>query len=440
MTEDSARPASARSQLPEHPDLEWLRKEAKRRLAKLRAADPQAQLASAQLEVAREYGFSSWRALKAHVDSLTIDGQLFTAAREGDLATLRSLLDAHPDRLTVRERPYEWSLLHAAAHKGHLAAVDLLLERGLDANTREKGDNTTPMHWAAAAAHLDVVRRLADAGGDVVGHGDDHELEIIGWASCWDGCDDAAHRAVGEFLVSRGARHHIFSAIAFGLAGDIRRIVAGDPSALNRRQSRNENHRTPLHFAVMRNQQEMIGILLELGADPLAVDGLGNPVAEYARNPAVDRQVMERIRAMLLAELVSARRGDRPPRVTALDLVAALALGDMEMAAEFLRASPQLIDPAGGVLHLMTQRNDGRAVRWLLDHGAQINGRWSSDGVMLTPLHLAVRDDHRDMVRMLLSAGADPTIRDSQHDGDAIGWAEFFQRTEIVEVLKSDRG
>ena len=440
MTEDSARPASARSQLPEHPDLEWLRKEAKRRLAKLRAADPQAQLASAQLEVAREYGFSSWRALKAHVDSLTIDGQLFTAAREGDLATLRSLLDAHPDRLTVRERPYEWSLLHAAAHKGQLAAVDLLLERGLDANTREKGDNTTPMHWAAAAAHLDVVRRLADAGGDVVGHGDDHELEIIGWASCWDGCDDAAHRAVGEFLVSRGARHHIFSAIAFGLAGDIRRIVAGDPSALNRRQSRNENHRTPLHFAVMRNQQEMIGLLLELGADPLAVDGLGNPVAEYARNPAVDRQVMERIRAMLLAELVSARRGDRPPRVTALDLVAALALGDMEMAAEFLRASPQLIDPAGGALHLMTQRNDGRAVRWLLDHGAQINGRWSSDGAMVTPLHLAVRDDHRDMVRMLLSAGADPTIRDSQHDGDAIGWAEFFQRTEIVEVLKSDRG
>src|SRR6266852_1630793 len=31
----------------------------------------------------------------------------------------------------------------------------------------------------------------------------------------------------------------------------VRRIVAVDPSALNRRQSRNENHRTPLHFAVL---------------------------------------------------------------------------------------------------------------------------------------------------------------------------------------------
>jgi len=25
------------------------------------------------------------------------------------------------------------------------------------------------MHWAAAAGHLEVVRRLADAGGDVIG-------------------------------------------------------------------------------------------------------------------------------------------------------------------------------------------------------------------------------------------------------------------------------
>src|SRR5438132_7474913 len=42
---------------------------------------------------------------------------------------------------------------------------------------------------------------------------------------------------------SRGARHHIFSAIAMNLADEVRRIVAEDPSALNRRQSRNENHR-----------------------------------------------------------------------------------------------------------------------------------------------------------------------------------------------------
>ncbi|PYQ77546.1 MAG: hypothetical protein DMG01_14600 [Acidobacteria bacterium] len=120
---------------------------------------------------------------------------------------------------------------------------------------------------------------------------------------------------------SRGARHHIFSAIAMNLADEVRRILAEDPSALNRRQSRNENHRMPLHFALLMNRQEMIALLLELGADPLAVDGSGQPVAFYASTPDADRSVMEKIRAMVSAEFVSAARGHRPPRGGPMDLV-----------------------------------------------------------------------------------------------------------------------
>ncbi|HEX9106283.1 MAG TPA: ankyrin repeat domain-containing protein, partial [Longimicrobiales bacterium] len=144
----------------------------------------------------------------------TVELRLFDAARAGDVATLKALLDAQPAALHVRDEPYGHTLLHLAARHGHLPAVDLLLARGMDPNVKERGDATCPMHWAAAGAHLDVVRRLADAGGDVVGAGDDHELEVMGWACCWEGAADAAHRAVADFLVSRGARHHVFSAIA----------------------------------------------------------------------------------------------------------------------------------------------------------------------------------------------------------------------------------
>ncbi len=56
------------SKLPEHPSLEYLRKQAKNRLQELRRIDPDAKLATALLNVAREHGFSSWRALKAQVD------------------------------------------------------------------------------------------------------------------------------------------------------------------------------------------------------------------------------------------------------------------------------------------------------------------------------------------------------------------------------------
>ena len=436
MSEQSHDSASAPLSLPDAPNLDWLRKEAKRRLEQLRASNATAQLADAQFELAKQYGFTSWRALKAHIDSLSVEGQLFQAARAGDVATVRKLLDEHPNKLHGREKPYEWSLLHAAAHAGHLAVVDLLLQRGLDVNTRERGDNTYAMHWAAAAGHVDVVRRLIDAGGDVVGRGDDHELEVIGWATCWDGANDDAYRAIVDMLLRHGARHHVFSAIAMNLGGEVRRIAAADPSQLNRRMSRNEGNQTALHFAVRMNKPEMVALLLELGADPLAVDANGFPSAAYATSPGVDRGVMEAIRAITAAELRSADRGQRTPDVEPMDVVAALALHDWDTAARLTKANPGIVD-SGGVLHLMAKRNDVAAVKWLLDHGADPSALWNHWDAAVTPLHLAVLGGHLEVARLLLAAGANPRIRDSKHDSDAMGWAEFFKRKALVELLET---
>jgi ankyrin repeat protein len=368
-------------------------------------------------------------ALKVHVNSIAVEGRLFEAARSGDARALARLLDEAPASLDARAEPYGWTLLHLAASGGHLDVVDLLLTRGLDVNAREMGDNTYAMHWAAAAGHLDIVRRLADAGGDVVGRGDDHALEVIGWATCFDDC----HEAVAEFLVSRGARHHIFSAIAMNLADELRRIVGADPAALSRRMSRNEDHRLPLHHAVLKNRPQMVSLLMELGADPLAVDGSGFTAAAYATSPDVDRRVMDALQAMMSAELVSAERGHRPPRGSAPDLLAALALGEWETAERLARALPELLGP--GPLHLVAKRGDLAATRWLLEHSADPNARWGHWDADVTPLHLAAAHGHAPVVRLLLDAGADPSIRDSKHDADPLDWAEHFGRPEIVRLL-----
>jgi len=61
----SQRTTSSKTTLPERANLEHLRKTAKARLAELQRDRPSAQLADAQLDVARANGFPSWRALKA---------------------------------------------------------------------------------------------------------------------------------------------------------------------------------------------------------------------------------------------------------------------------------------------------------------------------------------------------------------------------------------
>jgi hypothetical protein len=58
---------NSKRQLPPIPHPDHLRKQAKARLAAMRAKLPTARLADAQATIAREYGFASWSALQAEV-------------------------------------------------------------------------------------------------------------------------------------------------------------------------------------------------------------------------------------------------------------------------------------------------------------------------------------------------------------------------------------
>ena len=78
--------------LPAQPHIDWLKKTAKARLTELRARDPAAKLHQAQRDVAEEYGFKSWRALKAHVDATSLDGRIIAATIEGNAPELGRLL------------------------------------------------------------------------------------------------------------------------------------------------------------------------------------------------------------------------------------------------------------------------------------------------------------------------------------------------------------
>ena len=218
--------------------------------------------------------------------------EFFKACAHGDAARADALLDERGD-LAYAASPHaahgRWTALHEAARHGHVNVVRVLLARGADPNAREAGDNTTPLHWAAARGDLETVRSLLDAGVDVQGTGDAHALDVIGWAANVESSPiEPSRHAVVSLLLDRGAVHHVFSAIALGDLDAIRRVVAHDPRALDRRMSRFEQGQTPLHFAISRKRNDILDLLIALGADLEAVDARGNDRAfdgRRARRP-----------------------------------------------------------------------------------------------------------------------------------------------------------
>ena len=223
--------------------------------------------------------------------------EFIAACSTGDVDALRLLLAndqtlVRAERVDAQHGYRGWTGLHEAAKHGHVDAVRLLLEHGADPGARETGDNTTPLHWAAAHGHVDVVRALLDAGADVHGIGDLHEGDVIGWATL----GGPVHQHVVALLVERGARHHIFSAMALGDLDLIRRLVEDNPEALDRQRSRFEQRQTPLHFAITRKRYDMLELLIELGADLEAEDINGETPLAFAMLRD-DREAMRRLHA-----------------------------------------------------------------------------------------------------------------------------------------------
>jgi uncharacterized glyoxalase superfamily protein PhnB len=209
---------------------------------------------------------------------------IFAACRQGDIERVRVLLAADPALARAVSDESEhggWTALHEAARHGSAGVVQLLLAHGADPNAREEGDNTTPLHWAAARGDFAIMNALLDAGADVHGLGADHAGDVIGWATLFaePGKDG---RAVADFLVARGARHSIFSAILVGDAKEVRAVVERDPTQLERRLSRFEHRATPLHLAIFKQRDDFVDLLIELGADVEAEDLHGRTPLAFA--------------------------------------------------------------------------------------------------------------------------------------------------------------
>ena len=119
--------------LPEQPNLEQLRKQAK----DLAAANPSLTLSEAQRDLARSYGFDSWPKLKAFVDGANV-ARFAAAVQAGDIEAVRSLLRSRPELAGIdmaaddEHRALHFAVMrrdHALARRSFVRPADLVAHK-----------------------------------------------------------------------------------------------------------------------------------------------------------------------------------------------------------------------------------------------------------------------------------------------------------------------
>ncbi|HMF98557.1 MAG TPA: ankyrin repeat domain-containing protein [Vicinamibacterales bacterium] len=279
-------------------------------------------IAAARLAIARWYDFESWDALAEYVEAVTQDGSpvhRFEAAVEavidGEIGSLRSLLDADPDLVRARSTriaPFDpprhrAMLLHYVAANGvegyrqrspknAVEVARLLLERGaeVDGLANLYGGECTTMSLlvsstppAQAGVQVPLVHTLIDFGAAVESRGAGAWTSPLLTALVF-GFHDAAIA-----LVSRGARVETLAVAAgLGRRDEARALLPSAPP--------DERHRA-LALAAQLGHAEVVRLLLDAGEDPNRYNPKGGHAhstplhqAALANHDAVVRLLVER--------------------------------------------------------------------------------------------------------------------------------------------------
>ncbi len=434
--------------LPSNPNLRQLRNQAKDLWRAFKSQEPDAahsfreslpQLAGlsdeqvfgaklglkdAQRTLAIEYGFPDWEALKRHVEAVSSGKQgpvfpegdlpepvaaILKAVEDADVSRVRALLDDDPWLVHVRVRSdYEEgdTLLHRSAphqvedganpHEPHLQVALLLIDHGADIDAVGGHENTvgsTALDAAAWAGRVGMVRLLLQNGADPEKGG--HEGVDYNPVST---AVSHGRKEIFKLLIEAGAQYSIQHTIRMGMLEETRELLDADPGLLNR--TKRADPRWPegeVPLVLAAGEREIFNLLLERGADVNARDPQGYTPLMAARSMGDDAGV----RAL-------SERG------ATQDILGAIIDRDADLIRELLRDDSSAANPLGeGPVPLIWagRYGDREIIRMLLEAGAEPNVWRNVDHFAKTALDMVVSHQDDDAVRLMLDYGADPEFK-----------------------------
>jgi ankyrin repeat protein/beta-lactamase regulating signal transducer with metallopeptidase domain len=356
--------------------------------------------------------------------------ELRTAVREGDLESVKNLLDETPSLvdsqgpillLSAADKghgdvvgyllgsgvdvnpPGALRPLYAAARKGHVEVVRLLLANGAVVNPKER-QTPPPLYAAARAGHTQVVRVLLEAGANL------SPKKTGGWSPLYPAAR-RGDRELVELLLDRGAeiddtdvgRLTALHGVAKG--GHVELVEAllargAEPNLPD------DEGRTPLRIAAASSHEAVARLLIDAGANVNAEDDKGRtPMHKSAARG--DAGLVR----MLIAAGAKVNVSDAEGRTPLHEATISASVFELEpepiagrLRARAAAPAPAPPAPAAPGAHCTV-------IADLLAAGADVN---AADNTGTTPLHEAAFKGAKDIVQFLLDRGARVNARDGE--------------------------
>lgn len=259
-------------------------------------------LTDAQFFIARAHGFASWPAFATHLDGLVQDTSpvaLFETAVdaivEGDAATLKRLLGAHPELARARStRDHRSTLLHYVSANGVedfrqvtpkniVALTELLLAAGADVNAASEaygggstalGLTATSIHPEQAGVQIELLETLLRHGARIEGEQAGNSNGIV------LGCLANGQPRAARFFADRGASLSLIEAAGVGMVDRVRAFF--DQRNTQRQAISSSELDSALQYAAGYGHADVVTFLLDHGANPSMSDDGGQTPLHWA--------------------------------------------------------------------------------------------------------------------------------------------------------------